>query len=60
MKILPYGVIGRDKDGNPIFDPKLKLKLLTRQQLEKLLKPKQVKNEKMRKKNLNYAILFLS
>ncbi|EAX80138.1 hypothetical protein TVAG_543510 [Trichomonas vaginalis G3] len=25
MKILPYGVIGRDKDGNPIFDPKLKL-----------------------------------
>ena len=60
MKILPYGVIGRDKDGNPIFDPKLKLKLLTRQQLEKLLKPKQDKNEKMRKKNLNYAILFLS
>ena len=58
MKILPYGVIGRDKDGNPIFDPKLKLKLLTRQQLKNLLKPKQ--DEKMRKKNLNYAILFLS
>ncbi|KAI5510965.1 phage tail repeat-like family [Trichomonas vaginalis G3] len=38
-----YDVIGRDKDGNPIFDPKLKLKLLTRQQLEKLLKPKQEK-----------------
>ena len=50
MKILPYGVIGRDKDGNPIFDPKLKLKLLTRQQLEKLLKPKQ--DEKMRKKKI--------
>ena len=35
MKILPYGVIGRDKDGNPIFDPKLKLKLLKPKQDEK-------------------------
>ena len=46
MKILPYGVIGRDKDGNPIFDPKLKLKLLKPKQDEK------EKNEKMRKKKI--------
>ena len=59
MKILPYGVIGRDKDGNPIFDPKLKLKLLTTTWKVaetktgwKKRKMRKWENEKMRKKKI--------